>query len=376
MVWKGSERMSMEKRHTGIELLRIVAMLMIVTLHFLTYSGNLLTPGTETTVTGVLGTMLENLCIGAVNAYVFISGYYSKGNSFKTGKVLRFVCQVWFYSMLPLVCMALGCGIGVEEGIYGILPYVFPFGTEHYWFATSFLVLMLLMPFLNQAVEALPQRTFRTALLFMLILLSGIKSVLPVSFATDRYGYDTVWFIFVYLLAAYAARYDTQGIFRWIREKRSNAALVFCLSAAVGMAIQFTMKDLGTLLPGLKGTSEYYFTVPYHYNTLTVLSAAVGLFYLFQSFTFKEGRTAGVIRLLGSLSFGIYLLHEHMDIRDQWYEVLRKTVNPHGMTGIGAFVKEWLFCVFMVSVAGLCVDCVRAKLFTAVERGVRKLLKR
>lgn len=369
--------MSMEKRHAGIELLRIVAMLMIVTMHFLTHSGNLLEPGVETSLTGVLGTILENLCLGAVNAYVFISGYYGKGSRINTAKIIRFLCQVWFYSLLiPLIFLCFGQRTGFQDGIYGMLPYLFPIGTEHYWFATSFLLLMLLMPFLNRAAEGLSQKDFRLALLFMLILLSGMKSVVPVAFATDRYGYDFAWFVFVYLLAVYARQYDTQGIFRWLKAKRANAALVFCFSVAVGMVIQFTMKDLGTLLPGLQDTFAYYFTVPYHYNTLTVLSAAVGLFYLFQSFVIKEGRTAGMIRRLGSLSFGIYLLHEHLDIRYQWYGVLKQIINPQGKTGIGFFVIEWLFCVVVVSAAGLCVDAVRSRLFTAAECGVRKLLKR
>ena len=64
------------KRQAGIELLRMVAMMMIVTMHFLANSGNLLEPGKATELPAVLGTILENLCLAAVNAYVFISGYF------------------------------------------------------------------------------------------------------------------------------------------------------------------------------------------------------------------------------------------------------------------------------------------------------------
>lgn len=56
------------------------------------------------------------------------------------------------------------------------------------------------------------------------------------------------------------------------------------------MAIQFLMKDLGSFLPSLRNTCEYYFSVPYHYNTITVLTAAIGLFYLFRSLQIREGK--------------------------------------------------------------------------------------
>jgi surface polysaccharide O-acyltransferase-like enzyme len=147
------------KRQAGIELLRMVAMMMIVTMHFLANSGNLLEPGKQSDLSAVLGTILENFCLAAVNAYVFISGYFGYQGTFQVKRVLRFLCQIWFYSLLvPLVLMGLGISTGFQNGIYGILPYLFPIETEHYWFATSFLLLMLLMPFLNLAFRRKPIR--------------------------------------------------------------------------------------------------------------------------------------------------------------------------------------------------------------------------
>ena len=170
------------KRQAGIELLRMVAMMMIVTMHFLANSGNLLEPGKPSDVSAVLGTILENFCLAAVNAYVFISGYFGYQGTFQVKRVLRFLCQIWFYSLLvPLVLMGLGISTGFRNGIYGILPYLFPIETEHYWFATSFLLLMLLMPFLNLAAQHLPKKTYQTALVVLFIFLSGIKSIVPVA---------------------------------------------------------------------------------------------------------------------------------------------------------------------------------------------------
>ncbi len=361
--------MERKKRQAGIELLRMVAMMMIVTMHFLANSGNLLEPGTETELPAVIGTILENFCLAAVNAYVFISGYFGYQSEFKVSKVLRFLCQLWFYSLLiPLILMCFGVSTGFANGVYGILPYIFPIETEHYWFATSFLLLMLLMPFLNCAARQLSRKTYRTALILLFIIMSGIKSIVPVAFATDRYGYDLPWFVFVYLLAAYAGKYDSDGIFNRFKRNRGNAVILFVLSAAVGMSIQFLMKDLGNQIPALGSASEYYFSVPYHYNTASVLTAAVGLFYLFYSLNIREGKLADWLRRLGSLCFGIYLLHEHVDIRDCWYGRLKAIVNPSGSTGVVTFFAEWIFCLLVVCIAGLLVDWVREKLFALLKK--------
>ena len=364
--------MSTEKRQTGIELLRIVAMMMIVLMHFLSHSGNLLEPGTPFSLSAATGTILENLCLGAVNAYVFISGYYGSRRNYKPSKTVRFLCQIWFYSLLiPLVLMLFHQHTKFQEGIYGVIYYLFPIETEHYWFATSFLMLMLLSPFLNRAVKFLSHKKFQIALVGVFVLFSGIKSICPVAFGFDKYGYDLPWFVFVYLFAAYAGKYDSQGVLATLKENRKKAAALFLLSAGLGMVIQFLMRDLGQLVPALEGTCNYYFTVPYHYNTMNVFAGSIGLFYLFQSIVIKEGKFAEGIRKVSGLSFGVYLLHEHIDIRDNWYGWLKGIINKGSQSGFLYFFIELIFCLVVVFVAGIFVDFLRRCIFRFVANVIK-----
>lgn len=364
--------MSTEKRQTGIELLRIVAMMMIVLMHFLSHSGNLLEPGTPFSLSAATGTILENLCLGAVNAYVFISGYYGSRRNYKPSKTVRFLCQIWFYSLLiPLVLMLFHQHTKFQEGIYGVIYYLFPIETEHYWFATSFLMLMLLSPFLNRAVKFLSHKKFQIALVGVFVLFSGIKSICPVAFGFDKYGYDLPWFVFVYLFAAYAGKYDSQGVLATLKENRKKAAALFLLSAGLGMVIQFLMRDLGQLVPALEGTCNYYFTVPYHYNTMNVFAGSIGLFYLFQSIVIKEGKFAEGIRKVSGLSFGVYLLHEHIDIRNNWYGWLKGIINKGSQSGFLYFFIELIFCLVVVFVAGIFVDFLRRCIFRFVANVIK-----
>ena len=86
----------------------------------------------------------------------------------------------------------------------------------------------------------------------------------------------------------------------------------------------------------------------------------------------REGKAADLLRRLGGLCFGIYLLHEHIDIRGNWYGWLKTLVNPTGNTGVPAFFAEWIFCLLVVCMAGLLIDFVREKVFHLIGSGFDK----
>ena len=132
------------KRLANIELLRILAMMMVVMLHYLG-KGELLPPmSLSMDMTGYVAWILESLSVVAVNVYVLISGYFLVESDFKPGKILKIVLQVLFYTVL-LTILAFSFGlVGKEElGFYNLIVQLFPFQLEQYWFMTSYLVLYI-----------------------------------------------------------------------------------------------------------------------------------------------------------------------------------------------------------------------------------------
>lgn len=66
-----------KERQINYELLRIIAMLMIVSLHYLSKGGLLGDPSrAKMSATGYAAWLLEAFCLVAVNVYVLISGYF------------------------------------------------------------------------------------------------------------------------------------------------------------------------------------------------------------------------------------------------------------------------------------------------------------
>ena len=93
-----------KKRETNLELLRIIAMLMVISLHYLDKGNTLVEIGKITFKNWNLANeltawALEVLCYGAVNLYIMISGYFLINARARMEKPFKMVIQVLFYSV-------------------------------------------------------------------------------------------------------------------------------------------------------------------------------------------------------------------------------------------------------------------------------------
>ncbi len=357
-----------KKRQLNYELLRIIAMLMIVSLHYLSKGEILGDPArNDMTVTGYVAWLIEAFCIVAVNVYVLISGYfgmdaYESGGSEKEltfWKVLRKPLKIWkqvfFYSML------FGCGaliIGVQEfDLYQFFSYCFPIVTEHYWFASSYVILCLIMPFLNAGISRLNQRETKYLLLGFLLVFSVSKTVIPMQLPWDKYGYDSLWFVVLYLTGAYLRRYGISVLYA----KWTAAALYFGSVAAVFFSF-FLIRAIYLRTGSLGKMIQYGYT----YNFLFCYTGAVGLFLLFAEGK-KESGKAGIflerfrkpIELFSGAAFGVYLIHEHINIRYVWPKWLH--CEAQADNSVMAFLGHMVCSVLAVYLVCTVIEWIRQK---------------
>lgn len=360
--------MAKAKRLVNVELLRIFNMIMVVGIHYIRESGSLLTLDTpELTGKYILSMLLEAFFIIMIDTYVFISGYYGTESTFKPSKLLGFLTRVLFYTIsIPVVLSLFGIPVLSDKaGIYGVAQYLFPIGNEHYWFMTAYFYLMLFMPLLNTAMKQLTGKQFLIVVSCLLLVFCGVKSIVPVPLALDKGGYEFLWIVCVYLLAAWL-RLHGQKAEVFLKKHCVKIYLGSCL-LSWGMMLLFW--KVSSVVSGL----SYYFEVPLHHNFILCLTGAIGLFYTFMSFNIKEGKTADVIRRISVYSLGVYLLHEHLDLRSLWYPALTNWMKPLLGDGILMFLAGLLFCIITIFTAGVCIDFIREKLFAFVGRRIQKL---
>ncbi len=333
---------TLKTRQTNIELLRILAMLMVIILHYLGKGGFLTA---ESLKQQPLYALLETLCIVAVNVYVLISGYFLIQSEFSLKKLLRLWAQILFYSLLiPPVLSLFGVISFSDKTIYDFLFYIFPVFMEHYWFATTYLFLYLLAPFLNKGIKACTKKQLQFFLLLFVLIFSVSKSILPVKLAFDEAGYDIFWFITLYLTAAYIRLHGIT--FLQTKAKSMGLYVLATLASNVVMVALYFIKQRF----GIMGDRT---TMTWNYNHILVYLASIGLFTFFLQLPNFSGTVAKVILAISSTTFGVYLLHEHIEVRYIW-------------------MKGTMGTVLLVYILGIIIDLIRQGIFSFVEKRIFK----
>jgi surface polysaccharide O-acyltransferase-like enzyme len=181
-------------RSSGIELLRIFAILAVVTEHFIRQSGLLSGPNANSLINAFLGSGGRI----SVNIFVMIGAWFLVDKPFKAERPIRLYLEVVFYS-IPLTFAML------VLGDYGSLQFVaqglVPFFGRAVWFATAYISLILLSPFLNRVFTLPPQQ--QRLLMALLFVLYCLVASVP-SFTALDYIADFSWFCVLYLFVGWA----------------------------------------------------------------------------------------------------------------------------------------------------------------------------
>lgn len=346
--------MKQKTRQANIELLRIVAMLMVVVLHYLIKGGATPSLAEDTGILNLMTWYLKAMCIVTINVYVLISGYFLQEAKWKISRLISLWFQTMFYSVLvPVVCLVLGVSDVGEWGLYDWINVLFPIQMEHYWFITSYVVLYLFVPVLSAGIKQLTKRQHELVITGLLLIFSFPKTILPIAIPTDRNGYDFGWFLCLFVIAAYVRMY---GIPFFNKKGKAFGGYLLAVTA-------IWLISVGCGVLSRKGLAlEHAMNMPYCYNHLLVLVAALGLFYTFSYIRIPRGVVSNIICKVSTYTLGVYLLHENLAIRSQWQfwagiEQVRE--------GFEIF-SHMIMTVIAVFIAGVLVDYVRDCIFKEI----------
>lgn len=207
------------ERNSSFELLRIILIFLILIEH-----GNLWFIGAchQNEMTRLAQCIIESICIGSVNAFVLISGWFGiqKGVK-KIGNIIF----ILFFTTLPILITALSLGyisINSLKSLENIYKYVL--GGNGYWFIVAYIGLAVISPILNSAVDIVPKNLLRNILIISYVLILIYDFVFHTSIMGIEGGYTVGWFGFLYLLAAYMRRYSIP-----ILKQKPITAIICCI---------------------------------------------------------------------------------------------------------------------------------------------------
>jgi len=345
----------------NLEELRCLAMMMVVVLHFLG-KGNLLgdVSAPNMNAVGVAAWVTEAFCIVAVNVYMLISGYFLCESSFKLNRLLTLYLQIWTYSVgVGIVAVLAGIAPAEEINTHYFLSLLFPVSMGHYWFMTAYVFLYLLLPMIGMAVKSMSKKQLNLVLTMLLVTFCVTKSVLPFRLEEDGKGYDVLWYLCVFMVAAYIRKFGL-GILK----KRLNCVILYFVGCLLALAEMFVFRTIYLQ----KGSFGLILKISFEYNHIFVLMAAVGLFGLFLHVK-GENIIGNVAAKMGPYVLGVYLLHENIGVRYGW----QKWFGADRIETVPELIVWTCIAVFCVFVTGVIVEWIRSFIMKGLGKQLSNL---
>ena len=348
----------------GIELMRIVSMLMVVTLHVLG-QGGVLPNCLEGSIQYHVAWSIEIVCYCAVNCYALISGFVMVDGEFRYGKIVPLWLQAVFYSLgITIVFLIVA---PQQIGLFNIVSGVFPVLTLQWWYFTAYVGMYFLIPFLNFLINKLKKKELIMLATTLIVLFSIIGTLAkPVGgdvFGTDG-GYSLLWLSVLYVLGAIFKKFEPeiQDILKQYKHCKAWVALV----GMVFILITILFHNVAVYIPGEVIGRDILQNILIDYRSPTVLGFAICLLLLFSNIKIHNRRFKDFLKCVGKLSFGVYLIHTHLLIwstimKDRFVSFAKMPVYQMVPCIIGTVIGIFVICIMIEAVRNKLFDLLRIR---------------
>lgn len=344
------------KRNYGIDLLRILLMLMVVLLHVLG-DGGVLDSVEPFSLNYSLAWLLESFAYCAVNCYALITGYFYIDGKYKVSSMILLWFQAFLYTagIFAAACLLKPDLFYVPD----LLEAVFPVSTGAYWYLSAYVGLFVMIPFLNAAICAMPEQKMKKMLFVLFLVFSVYVTFCGGDPFSQLEGYSMTWLILLYIIGACIKKY---GFFDDMGSKK--ALLLYVLSVVVSWVVKLCIETLVIPTADIVQTKEEWIgNILISYVSPTMLFAAVMLFTAFKNLVLPE-RINKLVALFAPAAFGVYLIHKQeyvsgFFIRDKFAGYA--SYNTFSMLGAVLFTTVVIFTVCIL------IDLVRCQVFKVLK---------
>lgn len=343
------------ERNYGIDLLRIISMLMIIILHILGHGGVLKN-------TAVLSYryeaawFLETASYCAVNCYALISGYVAVKSKFKYSGIVSLWLQVVFYTVLIATVMAI---VSPNIGKAEVIDAFFPVSNKIYWYFTAYFCMYFFTPIFNKAIGALSEKQLKA----IGVAIFAVFCLIPFLKQSDIFsvirGYSPIWLMMLYILG---------GIINKCNLLSKIKPWVLILLYVLMVAITWGERLICDYYNANFSPENQLVTKLTQYTSPTIFFAAIFLFAGFSKLKIS-GALVKPIALFSSTSFSVYLIHENPYVR---VNVIKKIATVFPKLNTPLLVLGVLATAVLIYLICSLIDIIRERLFKALK--VKKLV--
>ena len=350
--------MAVTKRNYGIDLLRIVSMLMVVILHVLSHGGILdaLNGGVSVKYSAVW--FLEAASDCAVNCYALISGYVgiNSNPSKKYRNIFKLYLNVIFYTVL----ISAGFRLLVPDSTSWtyVLQSFLPFWFNMYWYYTAYFCLSFFTSYINSLINILDKKKMVTLIVTIMIFFSFIPIIFQKDFYLLKNGYSLLWLTLLYVVGGCLRRLRVATMF-----KKWQLGLFYVVPVIIAWVVDVILKA-----NNVKGIESGFLI---HYISPCILISSIALVLLFAKLDIKKSFIRKTISLFAASSFSVYLIHEHPLIRKYLLMGSTKFIANFPVVGMIGAILGVSVAIYLVCSG---IDFVRVRISRAIGGQIKKRL--
>ena len=333
------------KRERHFEVMRTFAMFFIVIYHCLThgvggeYGFSTLHPITLVNLT--FSDLLLVFSSISVNLYVMVSGYFLADLDFKMSRIVRTWIIACFYSFaITILFMSIGI---IPFSIISIGKSLFPLSTDAYWFVTQYIGLLIISPFLAMLVKQMTYRQYLGLLIGGAFICLSIIPDFPLGKRFHVAHGNSVWsFAYLFLIAGFIRHHLKE-----LPSVKLIASIIFVTLIIFGFELFFGIQDRSVHL--------YWF----NYNGIPFILSVLFFIFVKQLHIPETGIWNMLVRL-APYTFGVYLIHDHLIVRDWLWNAMSLLTYCDKM----AYPLVILGLCLVIFAIGAMIDDIRKKLFS------------
>lgn len=347
------------ERQSNFELMRLVSMFFIVIWHIMVH-GELFNDVEEPLI--LISNIITGIIILHVNSLIFITGYFScEKQTIDWKKAGRLLGTVWLYKVGILMVFLIGNLYPISKVF--ILEEILPLDVNNYWFINYYLVLLILIPYLNRVIENFKEKEFTKFIGILILLLSIIPAITNCRTISNN-GYTLMNMILMYYLGAYFKKYPLEQNYylKKLSKKQIKWILLGSFFGLIFIRISiyyFSAKLLAIPNNGINWFGEILKNDFFRYSSPLVILQTCLYCLWFECIEIKSK----VINFCAKSVLGIYLIHDNYLLRLKIYKWLK--VAPTSST-LGT-LKVLFLSAIIIYISCFVIETIRRFLVKFLE---------
>lgn len=280
-------------RNSSIELLRIIAMFMILMHHFIVHNGYdvlKLPLGPERIFFQLVmqgGGKVGVVIFFSISAWFFLDREQTVKSNLKRVWIMERELLFWSLILLAFYLIFDRADLGMKLMVKSVMPL----SMGLWWYATAYAIFLALLPFLSKGLKALG-REYHLALAAMVLVIWGLTSFIPKTLGNSTL---TGVFGFVYLFILISA-------YKWYMKPFTTKQTWLMIGFGLSFFLLYTCVSISL---SLLGHNIGIFIVGDW--KLPVIMVGFGMFLLFDRVTFHSR----IINRIAQSAFAVYLITDY-----------------------------------------------------------------